>query len=95
MPQTLNGNMGIATLDFGMPGSDMAIVAVPDPQVRLISQVALTLTGPTADHDIEDSLLEQIHLAYDLTVGVGFTIYGHAPYGTWGRYNVQYTCTHF
>ena len=39
--------------------------------------------------------LEQLQVCTEIVVGVGFNIYGHAPFGTWGRYNVQWICTYF
>ena len=86
--------MSTSVLDFGT-GSDLAITSVDEPQVRSFSTVRLTLVGPSDDHDVEDALLEQLQVCTEIVVGVGFNIYGHAPFGTWGRYNVQWICTYF
>jgi hypothetical protein len=83
---------GTATVevDFGSAG-DVATASVSATWVTastiLICQVAGT---STADHDIEDALLEQITAhAYSINAGVGFSVRAHAPNGTWGRYNIN------
>lgn len=89
---TFNGILGEATVDFGVSG-DIASVLVAEPYVGERTRVLLTFAGSTADHDLEDSMIEQLHLAVDVQEGVGFVIWAHAPSGTWGRYNVYYHCT--
>lgn len=91
---TFNGSMSTEVLDFGT-GSDMAMTSVADPMVRDYSSLRLTLGGPSTDHDVEDGLIEQLVLSFEMLPGVGFNIYAHAPSGTWGRYNVQWVCTYF
>lgn len=83
---------GTATVevDFGAAG-DLATASVAATWVTASTILICQVSGTsTADHDIEDALLEQITAhAYDISAGVGFSVRAHAPNGTWGRYNIN------
>jgi hypothetical protein len=91
---TFNGRFLTVEIDFGQ-GSDFATVAVADPNVGSQSRASATLIGATADHDPEDPIIEGLLVNVVMTPSVGYTIYVHAPNGTWGRYNVDVACTYF
>ena len=44
----------------------------------------------TADHDAEDAILEGVRFEINnIVAGVGFDIIGHAPEGTYGKYQIK------
>lgn len=91
---SFNGRMQTVELDFGA-ASDFTSTFVADTNVRPGSQLQVSLAGRSADHDVEDALLEQLIVCAENNSPDGFTIYAHAPNGTWGRYNVNVACTYF
>lgn len=90
----MNGIARVVEVDFGI-GSDMAIVPILDANTRATSQVFAVLGGASSDHDPEDGLLEGLLLNATIQPGVGYTVYAHAPNGTWGRYNVNVSCIYY
>jgi hypothetical protein len=76
------------TVDFGTTeGNGDASVSVAATWVTGASIIVVSPGAATADHDVEDALLEQITASVTaLSAGVGFTITAHAPNGTWGQY---------
>jgi hypothetical protein len=68
-----------------------ARVTVLAPYVRSQSIIVCSPMGiPTADHDPEDVVVENI-AAYGLNIvpGVSFDIMGYAPTNTWGKYLIR------
>lgn len=48
------------------------------------------LGNTTADHDVEDAILEGVRFEINnIVAGVGFDIIGHAPEGTYGKYKIK------
>lgn len=79
-------------IDFGSDiGSDMARLTVTDARMTTSTQILLTEALPSADHDAEDSLIEGVRFVAIAGTG-NYEIIAHAPFGTWGRYNVQAYC---
>ncbi len=80
----------VVTLDFGA-GDELAVTVITGQSwVTAASVITATAGAATADHDPEDAILEEMRISLgDLVVGDGFTVYGHAPYGTWGQYKVN------
>lgn len=91
---TFNGRIQVVEIDFGV-GSDLTSAQILDENTRATSCVSAVLGGPSADHDVEDAMIEQIVLSTSVQAGIGYTVHAHAPSGTWGRYNVIVSCVYF
>lgn len=81
------------TVDFGNPSeSGLASVTVNDSSVGASSKFLCTVQGGTADHDTDDSAVENI-TAYvtNIVAGVSYDVIASAPRETWGRYYVNVT----
>lgn len=80
-------------LDFGGPAEDTtAYVEVAAPWASPARPVmCLPHPAGTGDHSAEDYIVEGVTAAaVNLRAGVGFTVAGQAPRGTFGRYLI--TC---
>ena len=86
---------GTATLDFGgsvTSENDVTSVVVPDAGIGAASEVTASLHyAATADHTADEVLISGVLVVPgSITAGVGFTIYGYAPEGTWGKYTIHW-----
>ena len=83
-----------AQVDFGYPNGlegDTISVAVAATWVTANMKIVCTVAmEATADHDIEDAMVEGlVAYAANIVAGVGFDIYVVAPQNTWGKYLVN------
>lgn len=83
-----------ATLDFGPADGveDTTATTVVTAAWADAGRVIVCVPDPagTADHSAEDAVVERVHATVTaVTPGVGFTVAGHAPEGTWGRYSIN------
>lgn len=85
--------MGVAVIDFGAsPAGDTAVATVAATWLTSGSRIHCepSYLG-TADHDPEDSILEEIRfMVRNRIAGVSFEIFGYAPKGTRGQHNVSW-----
>ena len=81
------------TVNFGATeGNGDASVTVAATWVTASSVIVVSPGAATADHDVEDALIEGLTASVTaLTPGVSFEITAHAPYGTWGQYTFNAT----
>jgi hypothetical protein len=78
-----------AEVDFGSVGTSMMEVIVPAAWAGTATPFSVTISPNLTDHDYEDVIVEQMKaIVGEVDVGIGFTVYVHAPEDTWGRYNV-------
>jgi len=82
------------TVDFGNATGptegDTAVFTVSSGTVSLTSKFIMTCAGGTADHDLDDVVVEGI-VAYasNIIAGVSYDVVAYAPQGSWGRYFVN------
>lgn len=89
------GNFGQAQVDFGVVSQNdfNALITVAAAWVTASSKIICNpFGGATADHDAEDAMVEKISAyATNIVAGVGFDIQASAPFGTWGKYLINYS----
>jgi hypothetical protein len=85
------GLSGTVEVNFGPTEAGVAdaFVTVPGALDGAPVVAALSLE-PTADHDGEDGLIDGLVVAASAVMGETVTILVWAPFGTWGRYLVNY-----
>lgn len=75
------------TLDFGLSDNGDCNVSIAATWAGTVPFTHQLNVNPS-DHDIEDIIIEGISVSVYEDSGVGFNVYAHAPYGSWGRYTV-------
>jgi hypothetical protein len=78
-------------LDFGTDSTYASREVIGQSWVTSNMVFATMVAGDTkTDHDPEDGLLEELSFTVsDIVAGVGFTLHGYAPNGTFGKFNVH------
>ena len=85
------GLSGTVEVNFGPTEAGVADAFVTVPGALDGAPVVATLSlEPTADHDGEDGLIDGLVVAASAVMGETVTILVWAPFGTWGRYLVNY-----
>ncbi len=81
----------IVEVNFGLTDSDIARTTVNCGKwLTEDSRLVASFAGETDDHDVEDALIEQLHVVCgNIVPGVGFDVIAHAPEGTTGSYAVH------
>lgn len=86
-------NTVTAIINFGLatdPENDTTSTIVTVPWVYPGMILVATITGPTSDHDLEDSALEKINLSVGNIIDkVSFEVFAHAPNSSWGQYLIN------
>lgn len=88
------GNWAQVQVDFGNPTGpeedNTATATVSAAWVTSSTKFVCTVMGGTADHDLEDAVIEGV-VAYvtSVTDGVSFDVTAYAPLGSWGRYYIN------
>ena len=85
---------GEVTLDFGARSKTAEVVVTGLGNILTTSVVfVLVKIEATADHSIDDLLIDPIRIAYkDLIAGTGFTIYGEMDNArASGKYTIQWS----
>ena len=77
-------------VNFGSSENDSASATVSAAWISSSMSLTMTITPNPTDHDVEDSLLEELSCSYgNIIDGVSFDVYAFAPNGTHGRYIVK------
>ncbi len=87
-------NSATGEVDFGFSSGEEGDIATVTIAATWANSANPIICSPsaiaTADHDPEDYAAEGITAyATNIVNGVGFDIIARAPFGTWGRYNVN------
>jgi hypothetical protein len=80
----------IVTLTFA-PSEHMASASVSGkPWVTVTTRFVASIVG-SSTRSVEEAVIEEIHFGVQPIVGVGFTVYAHAPRGAVGDFLVHVT----
>lgn len=88
------GGRGMATVDFGVGGADLATVAVTGQLLITAGSIPIVKLAivASANHSADEHLIEEISVfAGNIVPGVGFTIYARTNnFELFGQYNVYW-----
>lgn len=92
--QQVNNNAGVAIIDFGAAGQDIASLAITGQGAILTtSKIFVSVMAvDSADHSADEHLVEQLSVrAGNIIAGTGFTIYGVTTgLALRGKFNVSW-----